>query len=134
MQIAIFGTDVYRRTWKLIEPLLPRHKRRGHPRTPLRPVVNALLYLANSGCAWRLLPKSFPPWKTIYHYFRTWSRDHTGSAINDRLRALVRARHSKQCRPAAAVLDSQTVRSNPHGDMVGYDAAKKTKGRKRFLL
>jgi transposase len=107
---------------------------RGRPRTPLRLVLNALLYAVKSGCTWRLLPQNFPPSKTVYHHFRAWSRDGTWSALNDRLRARVRATHDKDCRPTAAVLDSQTVRSDPHGGAVGYDAAKKTKGRKRFLL
>jgi transposase len=134
MQIAIYDTDVTDAQWKLLERLLPSAKRRGRPRTPLREVFNAVLYVAKSGCPWRLLPKSFPPWKTVYHHFRHWSRDNTWSALNDVLRARVRSRHGKKCRPKAAVLDSQTVRSDCHGGDVGYDAGKKTKGRKRFLL
>ena len=134
MPNAIFDTDVTDAQWKLLQPLLPKAKRRGRPRTPLRAVVNAVLYMVKSGGPWRLLPPTFPPWKTVYHHFRAWSRDHTWSALNDCLRALVRATHDKRCRPTAAVLDSQTVRSAPHGGAVGYDAAKKTKGRKRFLL
>ncbi len=134
MKIAVFDTDATDAQWKLLEPLLPKAKRCGRPRTPLRFVLNAILYVVKSGCTWRLLPRNFPPWKTVYHHFRTWSRDGTWSALNDRLRARVRATHGKDCRPTAAVLDSQTVRSDPHGGAVGYDAAKKTKGRKRFLL
>jgi len=134
MKIAVYDTDATDTQWKLLEPLLPKAQCRGRPRTPLRPVLNAVLYVVKSGCSWRLLPKNFPPWKTVYHHFRAWSRDGTWSALNDRLRARVRATHGKDCRPTAAVLDSQTVRSDPHGGAVGYDAAKKTKGRKRFLL
>ena len=133
MQIATFDTDVTDPQWELIAPLLPAAQRRGRPRTPLRPVLNAALYVVKSGCPWRLLPQNFPPWKTVYHHFRRWCRDHTWAAVNDCLRALVRAAHGKRSRPTAAALDSQTVRSDPHGGRVGYDAAKKTKGRKRFL-
>lgn len=134
MQNASYDTDLTDAQWQLLHPHLPAPKRRGRPRTPLRVVCNAVLYLVKSGCPWRLLPQSFPPWKTVYHHFRQWSRDHTWSGLNDRLRALVRAAAGKDCRPTAAALDSQTVRSDPHGGAVGYDAAKKTKGRKRFLL
>lgn len=134
MQIAKYDTDVTDAQWKLLNPLMPKAKRRGRPRTPLRTVINGILYVVKSGCGWRLLPKNFPPWKTVYHYFRCWSLDGTWSALNDRLRARVRGTHGKDCRPTAAVLDSQTVRSDPHGGEVGYDAGKKTKGRKRFLL
>ncbi len=134
MKIASFETDLTDAQWVMIEPMLPPRSRLGRPRTPLRPVVNAILYLLKSGCPWRLLPKNFPAWKTVYHYFRQWSRGPVLRALNDRFRALVRESEGKRCRPTAASLDSQTVRSAAHGGAVGYDPGKRTKGRKRFLL
>jgi len=134
MKIASFDTDLTDAQWTLIEPLLPKQSRLGRPRTPLRPVVDAILYLIKSGCPWRLLPKNFPPWKTVYHYFWNWSRGTILSGLNDRLRALVRESEGKRCRPTASAMDSQTVRSEAHGGAVGYDPGKRTKGRKRFLL
>ena len=134
MQIAQYDTDVTDAQWQLLKPLLPAPKRRGRPRTSLREVCNAVLYLIKSGCPWRRLPKSFPPWKTVCHHFRQWSHDGLWVSLNDQLRARVRALVGQRSRPTAAVLDSQTVRSDPHGGAVGYDAGKKTKGRKRFLL
>ena len=134
MQKAQYDTDLTAAQWQLLEPLLPRPKRRGRPRTPLREIVNALLYAIKTGCQWRLLPKTFPPWPTVYHIFRRWSRDAVLAGLNDRLRARVREQADKDGRPTAAILDSQTVRSAGHGGAVGYDAGKKTKGRKRFLL
>jgi len=127
-------TDLTEAQWRYLAPFLPRAKRRGRPRTPLRPVVEAILYVVKAGCQWRLLPPTFPPWQTVYHHFRCWSRTGLLSALNDRLRAFVRAAVGKRSRPTAAVLDSQTVRSDPHGGTVGYDAGKKTRGRKRFVL
>lgn len=134
MKIASYNTNLTDSQWELIQPHLPAAKRRGRPRTSLREVCNAVLYLIKSGCPWRLLPPTFPPWKTVYHHFRQWSRNGIWSGLNDRLRAQARAAAGKDCRPTAAALDSQTVRSDPHGGTVGYDAAKKTKGRKRFVL
>ena len=134
MRNASYETDLTDAQWTLIEPLLPAAKRRGRPRTALRPVFEAILYLTKAGCPWRLLPKSFPPWKTVYHHFHPWSRSGRLITLNTKLRALTRADAGQRARPTAAVLDSQTVRSNPHGGAVGYDAGKKTKGRKRFLL
>ena len=127
-------TDLTEAQWRYLEPLLPRAKRRGRPRTPLRQVVAAILYVVKAGCQWRLLPPNFPPWQTVYHHFRGWSRAGSLTALNHRLRAFVRAAVGKRSRPTAAVLDSQTVRSDPHGGTVGYDAGKQTKGRKRCLL
>ncbi len=77
--------------------------------------------------------KDFPSWKTVYHHFRCWSRSGLLECINTRLRRLLRRLDGKNKEPSAAVIDSQSVRSNAHGGPVGYDAGKKTKGRKRFV-
>ncbi len=133
MKNACYDTSLNDVQWSLVEPLLPPAARLGRPRTPLREVLDAILYVVRSGCQWRLLPVGFPPWKTVYHHFRRWSLDGTLELLNHALRAAVRMVHGKRTRPTAAVIDSQTVRSDPHGGQVGYDAAKRTKGRKRFL-
>jgi len=134
MKIAGYPTDLNEAQWKLIKPLLPPAKRRGRPRTDLRRVINAVLYLVKAGCPWSLLPREFPPAKTVFHFFRSWIRDHLWEAINARLRARLRAQEGKRSWPTAAILDSQSVKSDPHGGPVGYDAAKQIKGRKRHLL
>jgi putative transposase len=134
MKNAHFETDLSDAQWDLIQTHLPAPKRRGRPRTPLRGVVDAILYITKAGSQWRLLPKSFPPWKTVFHHFRQWTLGNILSALMDVLRGLVRKGLGRDVQPTAAVLDSQSVKSDPHGGPVGYDAAKKIKGRKRFLL
>lgn len=114
--------------------MLPKPKKRGRPPTDRRRVLNAILYVLKGGIAWRLLPANFPPWKTVYHVFRAWTRDHTWAALNDALRTCVRRKEGRQAQPSAAVLDSQSVKSDGHGGEVGYDAGKQIKGRKRHLL
>jgi len=96
--------------------------------------VDAILYLVKCGSPWRYLPADFPPWKTVYHVFRQWTLNHQWAALNDTLRTLVRRNHGKRSQPTAAILDSQSVKSDGHGGCVGYDAAKRIKGRKRHLL
>jgi putative transposase len=86
------------------------------------------------GIPWRLLPRNFPPWQTIYHVFRAWTRDYTWAALHDTLRVCTRAESGRATQPSAAILDSQSVKSDGHGGPVGYDAGKKIKGRKRHLL
>jgi putative transposase len=134
MKIATFHTSLTDAQWAFLKPLLPKAKKRGRPPTDRRRILEALFYVVKSGCQWRLLPHSFPPWKTVYHIFRQWSRDHTWEALNARLRAHVRKAQGKRCRPTAAILDSQSVKSDGHGGAVGYDGAKQIKGRKRHLL
>ena len=99
MQKEQYDTDLIEAQWQRLQPLLPRLKRLGHPRAPLRQSVNALLYAIKTGCQWRLLPKAFPPWPTVCHIFRQWSRDAVLASLNDRLRARVREQAGKDCRP-----------------------------------
>jgi len=134
MKIAKYETDVTDAQWTFLEPMLPRPAKRGRPPTDRRPVINAILYVVKGGIQWRLLPSSFPPWKTVYHIFRKWALDGTWHGLNDALRTLLRAEEGKRSRPTAAILDSQSVKSDAHGGDVGYDAGKRIKGRKRFLL
>ena len=134
MKSANDDTDLTDTQWHRLRRFLPTAKKRGRPRTALREVINAILCLVKTGAQWRLLPKNFPPWQTVYHPFRQWTRNGLLARLNHRLRAKVRQAVGKHAQPTAASLDSQTVRASAHGGEVGCDAAKKTKGRKRFLL
>src|SRR5207248_69893 len=74
----------------LLEPLLPKRKRTGRPPADLREVLNGILYLARSGCQWRLLPHDFPPWSTVHTWYRRWRKDGTWDRVNDALAPQVR--------------------------------------------
>lgn len=134
MKIAQYATDLTDAQWAVLRPMLPPTSKRGRPPIDRRLFINALLYIAKAGVQWRLLPHEFPAWQTVYHVFRKWTADNTWEALNAPLRAVVRNSVGKRCRPTAAILDSQSVKSDPHGGVVGYDAAKRIKGRKRHLL
>lgn len=130
---TVYDTDLNDQQWELIKPLIPLAKPGGRPRkTNPRQVVNAVLYLVKTGCQWRNLPKSFPPWQTCYRYFRQWSG--LTNAISQRLVKTVRKAEGRAKRPSIAIMDSQSVKT---GKMVsedkGYDGGKHVKGRKRHI-
>ena len=134
MQISSYPSDLTDAQWTLLEAMLPEAKRRGRPASNGRIMFHAILYVLRGGVPWRFLPKAFGPWQTVYGTFRRWKATHLWELLNDGLRAQVRNQVGKRSRPTACILDSQTVRSADHGGEVGYDAAKKIKGRKRHVL
>jgi len=130
-----YASDTTDNEWVLMAPWLPQPNRLGRPRkTCLRAVVNALLYMASTGCQWRAIPKEFPPVSTVQGYFYRWSRDGTWLKINHALVMLARERIGREASPTAGVIDSQSVETTESGGPRGFDAGKKIKGRKRHIV
>src|SRR5919197_807098 len=91
MSYQLYPSDLTDREWDYIKPLIPPAKPGGRHRvTDMRLTLNALFYLTRTGCAWRYLPREYPPWQTVYGYFRSWRVDGTWQRLHDRLRARVR--------------------------------------------
>jgi putative transposase len=131
-----YPSDTADAEWLLIAPHIPTGEAAGRPLVyPRRDIVDAIRYLDHNGCVWRALPVDFPPWRTVYHYFRAWTRDGTLSRLHDSLRVQARQAAHRQHSPSAAIIDSQSVRGaeTVARTQRGYDAAKKINGRKRHL-
>jgi putative transposase len=135
MKRKTYPTDLSEKQWKLLSQMLPPPEQFGRKRSVnLREIINALCYLARSGCQWRLLPKEFPAWQTVYYYFRKWRENQWFIALNHNLLKKVRIQSGKQENPSAAIIDSQSVKTDEQAEACGYDAGKKVKGRKRHIL
>jgi transposase len=123
--------------WAVLAPLMPVRDRSTGGAARVygdRLVLDAVFYVLRSGCQWRMVPRDLLPWDAAYRWYRQWATDGTWDRIHDALRGQVRAAAGRDPDPSAAVLDAQSIKSSEGGPDRGYDAGKKTTGRKRHLV
>ena len=119
--------------WAIVADLFATRGPGKPAKYPRRLVVDACCYVVRAGCAWRMLPKDFPPWQDVYAHFRRWTDKKLFEGMHDRLRGMWREREKRDVNPTAVIIDSQSVKTSPQGGPKGFDAGKKVKGRKRHL-
>ena len=136
---AAYKSDLSDKEWAVIEPFIPKAKsnRRSGGRPIVyarREIVNAIFHVLSSGCRWADMPHDLPPGGIAWHYFNRWSKSGRWKRINEALCKNVRKKRGRKERPSVLIIDSQTAKGVDITKHSGYDAGKKTKGRKRHLL
>ena len=130
-----YSTDLTDAAWALLAPLLPPARLGGRPRTTeLRAVINAIFYLLRTGCQWRLLPRDFPAWGTVYYYFRLWKNAGIWTSLQREIYEHLRSKAGRSRCPSVVIMDGQSVKTTERGGVRGFDAHKRVKGRKRHIL
>ena len=126
-----YDSDLTDAQWERIKPHLDWQRRRKYDLR--RDILDALFYLAKTGCQWRMLPREFAPWSTVYYYFRRW-KTKLIARLHGALRRTVRELAQREPTPSLGIIDAQSVKASSHGGVRGYDGGKRVKGRKRHVV
>ena len=132
-----YPSDLSEAAWAVLQPLMPvrDQAKGGAPRKyGDRLVLNGIFFVLRSGCQWRMIPRDLLPWDAAYRWYAAWRADGTWDLIHDALRAQVRVADGRDPAPSAGVLDAQSILTGEGGQARGYDAGKRTRGRKRHIV
>ncbi|HET6244549.1 MAG: IS5 family transposase [Bacteroidetes bacterium] len=127
-----YPTNLTENQWQIIENILNDNRKRKHK---LRDILDAIFYLLKTGCQWRMLPKEFAPYNTVYFYFRKWKHNGLIEEIHECIRGIIRKKSGREESPSAACIDSRSVKTTRSGGLYrGVDGGKKIKGRKQHII
>lgn len=127
-----YPTDLTDKEWEIVKPFVAAAYQKGksgrRPTINKRELVNAIFYVLQSGCSWRMLPHDFPEWESVYWYFKLWETSGITEKLHDFLRKRVRRASGKKEDPTVGIADSQSVKTTEKGGSAGMTAARKLRG------
>lgn len=130
-----YPSDLSDEQWRAVEPFVKRSDPRGNPgRHDRRTVLNAILYVLRGGISWRMLPKDFPPFGTVYDHFRRWNVRGIWAELNATLTQASRLKAGREAQPSVGIIDSQSVKTSGPGAERGFHGGKRIKGRSRHIV
>ena len=128
-----YTTSLTEKQWQFIEKVVECQKRKR--KHELRDIMNAIIYLVNTGCQWRILPNDFAPCNTVYFYYRKWKNEGIIEELHEALRDYLRKKTGRKHSPSVGIIDSRSVKTSHHVDCTkGIDGGKKIKGRKQHII
>lgn len=111
-----YPSDLTDEQWKILDPLIPPPQANCRPRkADMREVVNALIYMARTGCSYRQLPHDLPAYRSVFYYFTKWRKCGVWRKIHDKLHERVREEAGRDPKPSAGIVDSQSVKTGEKG-------------------
>lgn len=129
MSRTAYPSDLTDGQWRRIAPLIPPAKPGGRPRkVNMREIVNGIMYVLRSGCAWRMMPHDLPVWSTVYDYFRKFRIAGIWQRIHDALRDRLRRQEGREQSPSAAIIDSQSVKTTEKGGLADMTPGRRSTG------
>jgi putative transposase len=133
-----YPSDLADDQWELLAPVFNAPGKRGRKHADdLRTVVDAMLYIAQTGCQWRYLPLSFGPWTRVWSQFRRWSGNGTWAQALTVLHAAARELEGRaEPTPSMVVIDTHLARGASNGGFTFHDRGGpygRTKGAKRIV-
>lgn len=128
-----YSTNLTDKQWQITKNIVdPQQRKRKYQ---LRETMNAIMYIVKTGCQWRMLPKDFPPYNTVFYYFGKWKREGVFEELADTLHVIVRRQMGREETPSVGIIDSRSIKSSHHvAPDRGIDGNKKIKGRKEHIV